>query len=246
MRTGGGTLWKSGRLGGQDPGPMDIKGATAIHSNQILGETKVQRSGGDSMRRYTRKHFVGFAFAFLVMLSTSFLLPQVRLYVAAWAGSSDAMWQIADEYYRISYGGTYAGLFHHDAAKGDYWMRRSVQKGNLVAFQRIIQQWDYSNPHEVVYWLKHGCDLGIPWCAEELARGYWMGLYRLPQDYSRTGKAWEYDNLAVALHRKKGTLKDHACQFLPPPPPWPYPWDKPRPLTPEVHPGIPRESVIRK
>ncbi len=174
---------------------------------------------------------------FLLMGST-FLFPQVRLYVAAWAGSSDAMYKIADEYYA-----DYGGLFRNNPGKGDYWRRRAVSKGNLVAYHHMIDRWGISNPHEVVYWLKHGCDLGIPWCAEELARAYYSGRFALGQELV---KSREYDDLAVELHRKKGTLKDHACQFLPPAPPWVYPWDLPPPLTPEIHPGIPRESVSKK
>ncbi len=190
----------------------------------------------------SRKLIIRFVSTLILVTGGAFLFPQVRLYVAAWTGSSEAMWRIADEYYRIPYGGIYAGLFHHDNAKGDYWMRRSANKGNLVAFQRIIQQWDISNPHEVVYWLKHGCDLGIPWCAEELARAYEMGLYQLPIDSSKTGKVREYDNLAVELHLKKGTLKDHNCALLP----WVSPSAWPRPVPKEIHPGIPWESVSKK
>ena len=149
------------------------------------------------------------------------------------------MVRISDEYYTIAYGGRYAGLFYNSVSKGDYWIRRAAKKGNLIALHRIIQQWGYSNPHEVVYWLKHGCDLGIPWCAEELASAYWSGRYQLPSDPGRTGKAREYDNLAVEIHRTKGTLQKHNCILLPVvgPSGWP------RVLPKEIHPGIPRESA---
>ncbi len=174
---------------------------------------------------------------FLLSFGGSLLFPQARLYVAAWAGSSTAMYKIADEYYS-----EYGSLFHFDSIKGDYWRRRAVSKGNLIAMQEMIQRWDISNPQEVVYWLKQGCDLGIPWCAEELARAYEMGLYQLPIDSSKTGKVREYDNLAVELHRKKGTLKDHTCALLP----WVSPSAWPRPVPKEIHPGIPWEPVSKK
>jgi len=191
------------------------------------------------MSRNSRKQIFGFISTVIFVIGGAFLFPQVRLYTAAWAGSSDAMYKIADEYYS-----EYGGLFHFNAYKGDYWRRRAASRGNLIAIKEMIQRWDVSNPHEVVYWLQHGCDLGIPWCAEELANAYYRGRFALGQDLV---KAREYDDLAVELHRKKGTLKDHACLFLPgtstsvsaTSPYSPY-------MQREVHPGILRESLSKK
>lgn len=191
------------------------------------------------MIRRSKKLIIGIISTILVLVGTSFLLPQVRLYVAAWAGSSEAMYKIADEYYA-----DYGGLFRRDSSKGDYWRRRAVFKGNLIAFKHMIDRWGISNPKEVVFWLKHGCDLGIPWCAEQLAMAYYDGRFALVQDFV---KSREYDDLAVELHRKKGTLKDHTCLFLPgtslgvsaTSPYSPY-------TQPEVHPGILRGSVPQK
>ena len=126
------------------------------------------------MSRNSRKQIFGFISTVIFVIGGAFLFPQVRLYTAAWAGSSDAMYKIADEYYS-----EYGGLFHFNAYKGDYWRRRAASRGNLIAIKEMIQRWDVSNPHEVVYWLQHGCDLGIPWCAEELANAYYRGRFAL-------------------------------------------------------------------
>ena len=198
------------------------------------------------MMRRSRKILIGFISTLTLVAGASFLFPQVRLYVAAWAGSSEAMFKLADEYYTSGYDTGRTGRFGHNVSKGHYWLRKSLAKGNLTALALLVGSSGsvgVFDDKEKVYWLRHGCDLGIPWCAEELARAHHTGRFALGQDF---GKSREYDDLAVELHRGKGTLKDHACQFLPPAPPWVYPWDQPPPLTPEVHPGIPRKSVPTK
>lgn len=196
------------------------------------------------MSGYSRnKHFV-FLILFIVV---AILFPQVRLYTAAWFGNSESMMKISDDYSHMRKHENYSGLFYYSPAKALYWMRKAAHKGNLLAFVRIIQSLEYSNPHEVVYWLQHGCHLGVPWCAEELARAYSWGRFGLPFTSSmQFGKIHEYDNLAVELHQKEGTLNSHRCCLLPRSP-WPRLWNHTVPTsrgmhteTLEIHPGITR------
>ena len=54
MRNGGGTLWRSGRLAGQDPGPMDIVAASVTTStgavyNPTLDRQQVQMVIGQEL-----------------------------------------------------------------------------------------------------------------------------------------------------------------------------------------------------
>jgi len=64
--------------------------------------------------------------------------------------------------------------------------------------------------------------------------------------FGKAGKAKEYDDLAVELHRKRGTLKEHECLLLPrtnPPPAY----DPLAPVVhPDIHPGISRKSLEGK
>ena len=185
-----------------------------------------------------------------LIFGTPFLLPQVRLYVRARLGSSEAMYAMAEEYYK-RYGYSYVpGLFYHDDAKGDYWLRKSLAKGNFNAYARLLGSagsWGVFDDKEKINWLNYGCTLDIPWCAEELAMAYMMGNYGLPQDFKKNGKAREYDNLAVELHHKKGTLSEHSCILLPGTDIFAPAYSPRSPLTqPELHPGILRKSVLRK
>ncbi len=108
--------------------------------------------------------------------------------------------------------------------------------------------WEHSNNPEVVYWLQHGSEQNnIPWCAEQLAAAYADGRFGLSRDVGKTGKAREYDNLAVELHRKKGTLKEHNCVLLPGTNPNAGADEPTSPfMQREIHPGILRESVSKK
>ena len=170
-----------------------------------------------------------------ILMATS---PFVRLYSLAYLGNSDAMCKLSDEYYT-----TNGKVVKENWPKGDYWLRRSAKKYDPLAMYRIHQRWGQINSKEAVYWLDYGAKGGMPWCAEQLAQGYKFGYYYLTRDPVMARK---YDDLAVEIRQKQGTLKDHACLFLPPAPRWAYPWDQPPPVPVEIHPGIPRKSVSKR
>ncbi len=171
----------------------------------------------------------------LILMASSRL---VRLYSLAYLGNSQAMCELAIEYYT-----TRGDLVRENVYRGDYWIRKAAAKGNIHAIKIIIIGWEHSNNHEVIYWLQHGSEQNkIPWCAEQLAAAYADGRFGLSRDVGKTGKAREYDNLAVELHRNKGTLKNHNCVLLP----WVNPSAWPQPVPKEIHPGIPWESVSKK
>ena len=103
--------------------------------------------------------------------------PVARYYSLAYIGNSEAMYYLADEYYKNP-----GELLQSNGRLGDYWIRKSAGKGNLDAIKLVEAGWSVLNPKEVIYWLEKGVDFGHPWCAEQLARGYWLGLYGLKID----------------------------------------------------------------
>jgi hypothetical protein len=200
-----------------------------------------------------RKTFWIGSFLF-VLIGSLLLFPLPRLYVSAVFGYSDAMYRLSHHYFTVPERVLYHEISTSERTywnsryqKGDYWLRRSLQKGNMSALLFITGasgNGGYFSAKEQGDWLLHGCDLGIPWCAEELSEGYGGGRFGLTMN---RGKSREYDDLSVELHRKKGTLKDHVCRFLPGTSLGVSANSPYSPFTQrEVHPGILRATLTMK
>ena len=106
------------------------------------------------------------------------VFPLARYYSLAYMGNSEAMFVLGDNYLNSQCN----IVFSPNGRRGYYWLRRSLSKGNLHAIKCYEAGWFMANPKEVVYWLEQGVGFGHPWCAEQLARGYWLGLYGLKID----------------------------------------------------------------
>ena len=119
-----------------------------------------------------------FCSIFIMYLILLFMSPFVRYYSLAYLGSSEAMCILGIDYRSNKP----EIVYYHDGARGLYWLRRSALRGNLSAIMYFEAGWFMANPKEVVYWLDKGVGFGHPWCAEQLARGYWLGLYGLKID----------------------------------------------------------------
>ena len=120
----------------------------------------------------------GLTIAILVYVVLLVISPLVRCYSMAYLGDSEAMFVLGRDYQtdpsRI--------VLCSNGYRGYYWLRRSASRGNLDAIMYFEAGWFMANPKEVVYWLEKGVGFGHPWCAEQLARGYWLGLYGLKVD----------------------------------------------------------------
>ena len=112
---------------------------------------------------------------YIVLLVIS---PLIRYYTLAYLGNSEAMYILGRDYFK----NPTEIVFFSNGQRGYYWLRRSASRGNLDAIMNIEMGWFMANPKEVVYWLEKGISFGHPWCAEQLARGYWLGLYGLKVD----------------------------------------------------------------
>jgi hypothetical protein len=206
------------------------------------------------MNPSNKRKIIWFGLLLFVLAGSPLLFPLPRLYISAFFGSSDAMYRISHHYFTIPERVLFheipqdkRGYWNSRHRKGDYWLRKSLQQGNMNALLFITGasgNGGYLNPKEQGDWLFRGCDLGIPWCAEQLADGYGDGRFGLVMN--RT-KSREYDDLSVELHRRKGTLKDHVCRFLPG---TSLGVGRDSPYSPytqrELHPGILRESITQK
>jgi hypothetical protein len=107
------------------------------------------------MAQNTRIVFLRVALPIILIAAFSVLnLPFLKLYIPAKFGSSQAMYDLSLEYASSSRRVVSPNPFKHD-----YWLRESANRGNLCALTLMGNSWEYSNPYELVYWLKNGCDL---------------------------------------------------------------------------------------
>ena len=134
------------------------------------------------MKQHLKNNWFIYAFI-IVIIAAWFSFPRNRFRFMASLGNSRSMYYLARDYYRMGPA--------ENVPKGDYWMRRSANRGNKDAMWQLFCRFQVSNSTEAIYWLKKRADLNDYMALSEQGKGYKYGMYGLPKDESMAQKYFQ-------------------------------------------------------
>ncbi|MBK8726343.1 MAG: sel1 repeat family protein [Holophagaceae bacterium] len=146
------------------------------------------------MKQHIKNNWIIYVIINIILLSW-FSSPRNRLRFVASFGNSKSMYYLARDYYKMGPA--------ENVPKGDYWMRRSANKGNKDAMWELFNRFQSSRSEEAVYWLRKRADLNDFMALSELGKGYEYGMYGLPKNDAEAKNYYLKAQVAYDASRNK-------------------------------------------